>query len=35
MRESPPFAGDERVVLFFVYMLIRVGEAEEEKAGQQ
>ncbi len=31
MRESPTFAGDERAVLFFVYMLIRTGEAEEEE----
>ncbi len=31
MRESPPFAGDERAVLFFVYMLICTGEAEEEE----
>jgi hypothetical protein len=31
VRESPPFAIDERAVLFFVYMLICTGEAEEEE----
>jgi hypothetical protein len=29
VRVIPPFVGDERVVLFFVYMLICMGEVEE------